>query len=370
MKKKLLYLFLTLSFLQGCHSKAPQTIAEITLDFSAPIAQPRMSDFTDSLHVIQFETSDSCLLGEEFKVLKGDTYIITLSNKEIHQFSVSGKHIRKLSSQGRGPEEYGLISASYLDEPQERLFLTDYSKHLFTFDLKNNQCARVPVLYPITSILKIHNNNLLCELYTPVGTPCPYPLCNLNTQGEITKGLLDTIIAENYFNVNTSYLLPDQQVCLKTIKSDTVYKVNDFQKSPAYIIKSQYTKPYFQTNIWLYNESKNHYFYQAYPYQIRQLANGRTEFTIDEPELFRVNKQDLTPEIIKEIYIETLGISLPFEKIHFDSEKVYFVMSAFQFHELLTPIAEKQELSPAIAQLYATVKEDDNPLIFIGHKKQ
>lgn len=370
MKKKFFYLITVLFFIQACHSHHKQSLPEITLAYTSPVAEPHISELTDHLQIIPLETSDSCLLAQDIQILYSKKYILSVSSEEIHQFSSTGKYIRKLAVHGRAPKEFSRITAVYIDEIKEHFLLADINKRLLRFDLKTGYfITSIPLPFIITKIIRNEQDNLLCEPIISQGDTCPYPLFFLNPQGKIEKGLADTVIGK-FLYVQTSYLLPDGNIRLKKDRCDTVFTLDNFHQEPLYIVKSKYTEPAYSANVWLQNESTRHYYFLVFPWKIEYTKeNTIKEFTRGEPEMFRVNKQNLNAEIIRKIYIDTLGISLPFENIRINKEKVHFIMTGFRFKESLAPLIEKHQLSPAIEQLYQKTKEEDNPLVFIGNKK-
>lgn len=84
---------------------------------------------------------------------------------------------------------------------------------------------------------------------------------------------------------------------------------------------------------------------------------------------YRVNKADNRSEGIGDTWADQLGISLPFTSFTFTQEKIWLTRSDYKFHEVLQENAGKQRLSPSLEKLYKEVKEEDNPLIFIGYNK-
>jgi len=87
------------------------------------------------------ETKDSSLITSINEIESTDEFIfINDAGKRVLEFAVSGKFIRQIGSQGRGPSEFLSIYDIALDRKNKRLFLASYKKILcfsYTGELVN-----------------------------------------------------------------------------------------------------------------------------------------------------------------------------------------------------------------------------------------
>lgn len=104
------------------------------------------SDFAPlvaSMDFIPLETSDSCLLSDVYKIVQTDSAIYVLaevstsSDKELHSFTKSGRHIRKIANKGEGPGEYLGIS-SFAISGDTLLLFDDVASKIKCYDLDGN----------------------------------------------------------------------------------------------------------------------------------------------------------------------------------------------------------------------------------------
>lgn len=366
--KNIPYIFCLLCLLIGCKSSSEQKIPELILSYTAPTERANLSNFTDQLRIIPLETPDSALIPANCNILMGEKYIIVGSESEIHQFTYTGKYVRKLVSSGRGPGEYLNVLTHYLDEKNERYFLTDSRKQLLSFDLQTGQCLNTQTMpFGINQILTISGDTILCSLTTIRRDTCPYTLCRFILNGPILEGLKDTITDKYLFTLSAK-LLPDGKIRLKTDQSDTIYTVNHFQKTPYWIVKGKYSDPDFFVKVQLQPETSDFSLFRLHPLKAEFNEEGYTSaITAAKPRIIKVDKHNYSTTILEDMYIDTLKTDLPFESLRITPKNTYFTLSAFRFLEIIEE--NRQQLSPELLRLSQTIQEDSNPLIFIGKSK-
>lgn len=113
MKKTLGVIILSMLWLMSCrHQESNNDSLLGGIDFAnrKDLSDVKLSDLLTDYSIIELETNDSCLIGDNRgKYVKKEGIIYVKSFNEIMEFDESGKFLRKLSRQGNGPEEYGGI---------------------------------------------------------------------------------------------------------------------------------------------------------------------------------------------------------------------------------------------------------------------
>lgn len=85
----------------------------------------------DSICYISLETTDSCLIGQVYKIVRwADFYYISDLSQNLYLFTDSGKFVRRIGRQGKGPEEYTNLCDFAVDHENGDVFLVDYGKVL------------------------------------------------------------------------------------------------------------------------------------------------------------------------------------------------------------------------------------------------
>ena len=132
-----IFLFLV----SACDEKKEKSIL-IDLDQSFDTKEIKLSELADDIRCIPLETNGDFLLPDNNTMYwVSDKYIISISDKDIRQFSSEGKFIRKLANAGKGPDEYSSILSYTVDENKDILYYghqRDWN-HIFAFNLKDGQ---------------------------------------------------------------------------------------------------------------------------------------------------------------------------------------------------------------------------------------
>ena len=128
--KKCCFVLLILLFVAGC--TAPSTEKHSGIPVTVPLSKGNnpilLSNIADSLHYIQLETIDECLIGGIKKIYAvGDKLIIFDRDitKSIYFFERDGTFINKISRIGQGPGEYVSITDIAIKEEDEEIIIWD-----------------------------------------------------------------------------------------------------------------------------------------------------------------------------------------------------------------------------------------------------
>lgn len=110
MKNLILIVVVVICFL-GCCKQVSNTYPVLNLEnIGSVLVDNKLSDIADSVHYIALETSDSCLLEGNCSIAGITDQYIYINSREVYQFSLEGKFIRRIGKLGRGPGEYSKIS--------------------------------------------------------------------------------------------------------------------------------------------------------------------------------------------------------------------------------------------------------------------
>jgi len=109
----------------------------------------KLTDLFNRIELIPLETSPESLLRNTYQIAIHDDRIFIMdypASKGVKVFSTSGKHIRTIGTQGKGPEEYVRLSNFSTLPSEERIFLTDPNgqKNL-VYDWDGNYYYDIPI---------------------------------------------------------------------------------------------------------------------------------------------------------------------------------------------------------------------------------
>lgn len=118
-------------FLFGCNKTKEKRVVSASIDHinaeNCPVMKGGVfnpSQLLDSAHYVQLETNENCLLGyiEKMEIFDNNIYIFD-NNKKLYLFDITGRFIRQVVNEGRGPEELERIADFTLDREHKRLIV-------------------------------------------------------------------------------------------------------------------------------------------------------------------------------------------------------------------------------------------------------
>ncbi|TKG93929.1 6-bladed beta-propeller [Puteibacter caeruleilacunae] len=121
--------------IQGCTFNSDNQFKVIPVDTESQ-STINLSDISDKVEVIKFETNDSCLISNPIYLKVTSKYVfVTDGMRRVLQFDRNGKFIRQIGHEGRGPQEYQYIGALACDTISQKLYISCHKKILcYSFD--------------------------------------------------------------------------------------------------------------------------------------------------------------------------------------------------------------------------------------------
>ena len=149
MKLKFFPLLIGTQFFTSCSNPNPKTnVKNETISVILPyhvdleknlnnVSSIPLSSIGKELEYIPLETSTNSLIKRIDQIVFTDSYIFISDFNKLLQFDRSGKFIRQVGSNGRGPAEYIYVMGFCVDENHRKIDIIDYANHLvkeFDFD--------------------------------------------------------------------------------------------------------------------------------------------------------------------------------------------------------------------------------------------
>jgi hypothetical protein len=123
--KKLKYLsFLFLGILACTGVKEDIPVLDIEYAINNPV-EFDLCDYVESTKYIVLETKKECLLSSLNKVLFHEEDMYITSHKKIYKFTESGKFIKQIGVNGRGPGEYNFLLDLSINKMNQELCISD-----------------------------------------------------------------------------------------------------------------------------------------------------------------------------------------------------------------------------------------------------
>ena len=377
----------------GCNHSVNQSDDIITVDVteSYPKKELILQDFMD-VEYIPLETTNEFVcqgivlaVGKEVIIVKNQ-----INDGNLYIFDRNGKGLRKINRKGNGGEEYSSISSITLDEDNNEMFISSFSK-LLVYDLFGNFKRSLPFREEssYSSICNYDKENLICfnRSFDKKEIPDKSPFFIISKQdGSIIKDI--SIICQqkipdikrinhNGFIINAYgsnspeiSIIPYQDSWILTLySSDTVFRyLPDQSMIPLMVrtpsIESKDAESFFSPVIL----TERYFFLQTMKiepevkgttpqdaylfYPKTHLMFDRQEKTIYEYSVLNNDFSNVKVEIMQKNGNEKIAF---WQKIEAD----YLVESL-----------EKGELKNKLKEIVTKLDEEDNPVIMLVKHKE
>jgi hypothetical protein len=122
-----------------------------------------ISELSSEVRYLKLETRPESMIDQVRKVLIDNDLVFVLSHTNpvahLFIFSNTGKFIRQIGKQGRGPGEYSSVHDFALDRKNKKIYLIDSMGKLYVFDYSGN-CLKTEIIASRPSGIAYCNNNL------------------------------------------------------------------------------------------------------------------------------------------------------------------------------------------------------------------
>ena len=145
----------------------------IPLKDALSLTKCKISEYASSIEYIPLETSDDCLIGDEFSLIVAsqDIFVHEFSDQKIYRFDRNGKFLNSIGKKGQGPGEYVSIYSIYVDESTRECFLLDtFSGNVLIYDYNGTYKRKIHVPVAPCRMTKIGNNYVMIQYLLDVST--------------------------------------------------------------------------------------------------------------------------------------------------------------------------------------------------------
>jgi hypothetical protein len=215
-----------------------------------------LKEIAENIEYIKLEFLPESVLGRIQRLVATEKYFFVFDNRDISQFSRSGKYIRKIGKSGRGPGEYPALRDFAVDESTQHLFvLGNFIRQIFVYDFNGNYVKGIKLNEEERETIDITEDGLIVLQTSPI-TKSLLSTEVINQQGiSVLKFYSRSYLNSNSIKIaktpNTSYIF-NNNVLFKEGVNDTIYKIS-----------SKRITPYFTHSLGKYQPPVN------YPYEER-----------------------------------------------------------------------------------------------------
>jgi hypothetical protein len=202
----------------------------------------KMSDYVERIEYIPLESNDSCYLGRIKQVHFTKDYIF-FSDRFIPRllvFNKSGKFVRQIGREGKGPNEYPMLACFTTDSIGSEIFIYTVGDKILNFNLQGELRSEIKTNCCRFRHFSLINDHFVLNVSYPNNIMSDgYSCFVIDRNGNVTKKLLKRKFAENASIKDlggfSSYCTKSESVLFWESEYDTIYEINkDLLVLPKY----------------------------------------------------------------------------------------------------------------------------------------
>ena len=210
----------------------------IPLKDALSLTKCKISEYASSIEYIPLETSDDCLIGDEFSLIVAsqDIFVHEFSDQKIYRFDRNGKFLNSIGKKGQGPGEYTCIYSIYIDESTHECFLLDtFSGNVLVYDYDGTYKRKIHVPIAPCRMTKMGNNYVMVQYLLDVST-CEMVL--VTPEGKLLKEYSRNDGKKYGFSIFLPFLFTSNDaVYYKSHLSEYIYSIDEkLKRKKAYWI--------------------------------------------------------------------------------------------------------------------------------------
>lgn len=343
----------------------------------------KLSEWADEVRLVPLDNSSGISIGQFMDVWVGDRDIVVKDADGIYQFDSTGRFVRKLASKGRGPHEFQKVVFNLSGhEKTGRLYYgaVRSSSEIDVIDLRTGAFLD-PLIVNAASprLLTVATDGNLVYSSDQFSTnPCA--LCIVSPEGkEVYFSLSDT---SRYKEIRRLHDVQVNEVkegfLYKNEESDTLFLIRKGVKSPFYFLSLD--EPLWGDR----KEGQVVYLdYSVGPYTVMKVLEQRIMNTEDiqglflkdykNPGIFYVmDRRDGSLRKMDRFYFDPFDYCPPRPwQIKVNDGKIYGFIEALKIKDIAAKKKEAGErLTEELQYLDSLLRENDNPVVFIGKVKK
>jgi len=262
--KLVLAIAISLTVFVACHEKEKTApVPQINVD-EIPNKDVKMQEITSAFTIIPLETTDRSLIQYLKKVVLYDDKFFILDDQRplFAVFSKTGKFLKTVSKQGKGPGEYYVPTDFTIDSEQKQIELLDgFTGRIFIYDLEGNYKNRIRTSVQGNYFVKFKNGDYVIYTNMRNEVEMPYKLVRISNDGKILSKEL-AYSAKTIQTTRSPFVKTgDDSYLFSEHGCDTIYQITQKEVNPLCNINlGKFQFPFkYRTDIALLNQYAHQY---------------------------------------------------------------------------------------------------------------
>ncbi|MFZ0280822.1 MAG: 6-bladed beta-propeller, partial [Bacteroidales bacterium] len=194
-----------------------------------------LSSIGSRLEYTPLETKPACMIRGISKVSVSDSFLFVSDDYRLFLFDRSGRFIRKIGTEGRGPGEYSRVADFVLDEKSREVYILDF-RIIYVYDYDGKFKREFKLGFVCKQIVINENGELVLHpTNLPVATDSPvYSWYVLNKNGKVKTKLPNTLKRVNAglaIQISPLYMY-NGTLHFMEFGIDTLYSFKENEKKP------------------------------------------------------------------------------------------------------------------------------------------
>jgi hypothetical protein len=253
MKSPLIFLILLIIFsCKNLNENFPkEEIFKIDMENCNAFVDLKLSDLIDSCGLVKLETTKECVLGQYLNgIYVSDKFIIIDDRNGIYKFSIDGRFIKKIISDGRGPHEISSSINSFFDRRSNLLYIDESMRRNSFLNVYNveSEIFLEPVKKCFSetwgSYIIYHDSLIIGSIFPGVwgslenitmADTLPYAFFVQNLKGKFISGVPSNrkfMSFQTTFVQRANIIAGDKDIYIKYVFDDTLFKFRDGKLLP------------------------------------------------------------------------------------------------------------------------------------------
>jgi hypothetical protein len=194
-----------------------------------------LAEYIDEIKYVKLETRPDCLVGGIGHILNVNNEYYLTNSKNISKFSSTGRFIRQIGQQGRGPAELGFISDMSYNKVKNELCISDYDE-IVRYDTCGNFIKRDKLgATSRIATFKI-NEKGYCFFKMP---HAPKEKVAVNVYDEnlsLLKTFNNSIVRNKGIRIQAHMAQYNKKIYYNSLVNDTIFSIDDNLNSKAEMI--------------------------------------------------------------------------------------------------------------------------------------
>lgn len=384
--KHLFIIIIVLALFSACQNKEKAISADqvagnkiMTINVNHPVDSVKgtLSLLCENFRTVRLETNDSCLFGNATYLI-GKKYIISFSNANVILFDHTGKYLRTLSVQGRGPGEFAYITGKTINKTEDKIYAADYGKNIIhSWNLPDGQYTSIPLAEKGGAYtIKIADDTTL-QIANLRDDKARYKLYSQSLSGKFLNGFPNRgnedarriDLSNNLYNAGSAmYYRPHHTDSVYQVLADTLMLKYAFPLTKDQQLKIiDFTdKKMFCSVFNITGKKTEEIVIKGSKITSISVDGYNTYYLIDIPE----------EKIIcfHHLYDDYFGTEIKPERLSIQENGLFYVeYPATKLSALISEILEETNTDASIRdrmkQLQAEISEEDNPVLVVGNVK-